>query len=512
LNYLKNWAKEKGNSQNLPELKEQFNYIVQLCEDIIENFDFKEESASKLEDMIKTFYESKNFTNYFKQENSIDVIDDISLIVQSTNKEVFWLDFSSGNITNSNSFLLKDEIDYLSKNKYYNEPKKEINLQLKQWLNGVLNCNNKLVLCIINDSEKEKHPLQIRIECLFGKSIGNIVHIIDTPETFSRNFELKDSLEESKNITLPMAQSYLKADALKDIEKRNTESSSSIEKFIEYPFDWVMQYVAKFSNNVGFDLPGENLLKGNVAHKTIELLIKTYPNLDFKETDIDNVFMSVIEAEAAIFFQPEKRFELSEFKYRFFKAFKNLIQIIQLNNFTVEGLEYEFGKETPCVIAELLGNVTGKIDLFVKDSDNNPFIIDLKWGYSDKKYVEKIKNNEAIQLTIYTAAINNRELSNTGYFMLNQNKFITAVENLKGNNILVVESQISNQEVLDKIKRSLEFRWDEIKKGKLEMGDNVSLEGLHYHNENGVISLPEDNKVKKEYPYSGYKLFKGLLK
>jgi hypothetical protein len=407
---------------------------------------------------------------------------------------------------------LKDEIDFLSQNKYYNTPEKGINLQLKQWLNGIINCNNKLVLCIINDTEKEKHPLFIRLESLFGKSISNIMHIIDTPDTFSKYFELKVSLEPSKIISLPMAQSYLETDVLKKIAKRNTDSASSIEKFIEYPFDWVMQYVAKFSNNVGFALPGENLLKGNVAHKTIELLIKKHPTLDFEETDIDKVFMSVIEAEAAIFLQPEKRFELSEFKYRFFKAFKNLVQIIQLNNFTVAGLEYEFGKENPCVIDELLGNVTGYIDLLVKDSKGNPFIIDLKWGYSDKKYVKKIENNEAIQLAIYTAAIKNRELSNTGYFMLNQNKFITAVENLKGNNIFAIDSQINNQEVLDKIKRSLEFRWSEIKLGKLEIGDNVSLAGLDYHNENGVISLPEDKKVKKAYPYSGYKLFKGLLK
>jgi hypothetical protein len=512
LRFLKDWAKGKGKSQSLVELKEQFTYIVQLCDDIIENFDFENESSLKLEDMIKNFYESKNFTNYFKQEHSIDVIDDVSLIAKPTDKEVFWLDFNSENIIKSNQFLLKEEIDFLSQIKSYNAPEKKINLQLKQWLNGIINCNNKLVLCIIDDTEKEKHPLFIRLESLFGDSVSHINQIIDTPDAFSKFFQLQESLMISNKIALPLAQPYLEVDALKDIEKRNTESASSIEKFIEYPFDWVMQYVAKFSNNVGFDLPGENLLKGNVAHKTIELLIKAKPTLDFKETDIDGVFMSVIKAEAAIFLQPEKRFELSEFKYRFFKAFKNLIQIIDLNKFTVEGLEYEFGKETPCVIDELLGNVTGYIDLLVKDSEGNPFIIDLKWGYSDKKYVKKIENNEAVQLAIYTAAIKERTLSNTGYFMLNQNRFITAAKNLKGNNIFVIDSIVDNQEVLDKIKKSLEFRWSEIKRGTLEIGDNVSLAGLDYYNEKGVISLLEDKNVKKENPYSGYKLFKGLLK
>ena len=49
----------------------------------------------------------------------------------------------------------------------------------------------------------------------------------------------------------------------------------------------------------------------------------------------------------------------------------------------------------------------------------------------------------------------------------------------------------------------------------LEIGDNCSLENLLFHKGENVISLPKDtknDKLKKEYPYSGYKLFKGSLK
>src|SRR5690606_36964681 len=149
------------------------------------------------------------------------------------------------------------EIDFLIKYQNYNTPEKEINLQLKQWLRGIIHCHNKLVLCIINDSEKEKHPLYLRLESLFDKSICNIIHTIETPADFKKYFEFDSHLEPSIDIALPMAQSYLETDVLKMVQKRETESASSIEKFIEYPFDWVMQYVAKFSNNVGLDLPGE---------------------------------------------------------------------------------------------------------------------------------------------------------------------------------------------------------------------------------------------------------------
>ncbi|MBI6121026.1 PD-(D/E)XK nuclease family protein [Salegentibacter maritimus] len=510
--YLKKWAEEKRKSKSILELKEQFSYIEQLCENILKNFDFENENVSKLEDMIKSFYEAKNFTSYFKQADSVDVLGDISLIAEPINKEVFWIDFNAAKIRSSNQFLLKDEIKFLAENGWYNEPEKEIKLQLKQWLSGIINCKDKLILCTLENNENEKHPLHLRLASLIQNSTKKITISINSPTDFSKHFQADFDFKQSETINIPIAQSYLTTDALKNIKEREKESASSIEKFIEYPFDWVMQYVAKFSNNIGLDLPDENLLKGNVAHKTIELLFTQFPELDLNDFIIEEVFVDVIKSEAAIFLQQEKRFELSEFKYRFIKSFKNLVQLIKLNDFKIEALEYEFGRENTCLIDECLGNVNGYIDLFLKDPEDNPFIIDLKWGYSDKKYIKKIENNEAIQLAIYTAAIKDRDMAKTGYFMLNQNKFITAVKNLKGNNITEINSQIKNREVLDKIKTSLEFRWSELRQGRVEIGDNFSLSELKYYSEKGVISLPVDGKIKKEYPYSGYKLFKGMLK
>lgn len=513
INHLLSWALERQKSQGFPEMKEQFQYIAQLCKNVLNNFNFKEGTAVELEEMIKSFYEAQSFTNYYKQQKSVEVLKDISAIAQPTNKKVFWLDFNGESLQKRASFLLEEEKKFLKEKDCYSNPENEFNLQLKQWLNGIINCNNQLTLCVIENSDKEKHPLHIRLEGVFGESSKNIIKKINSIGDFIAYFEMcETALLPSKNILLPLAQDYLNSNVLKDIQKRTVESASSIEKFIEYPFDWVMQYVAKFSNDVGFNIPDGNLLKGNVAHKTIELIFRKFPKFDFNETDLEAIFKRVLESEAAIFLQPEKRFDLSEFKYRFFKSLKNLIEIIKLNKFKIEALEYSFGKDTNCVIDELLGNASGYIDMYVSDRQGNPFIIDLKWGYSDKKYIKKIENNEAVQLAIYTAAIKQRKLANTAYFMLNQNKLITAAENLKGNHILQIDSEVNNQEVLNKIKTSLEFRWSEIKQGKLEIGDNFSLEGLQYHNEKGVIGIPEDKKVKKAYPYSGYKLFKGVLK
>ena len=148
------------------ELKEQFSYIEQLCGNILKNFDFENENVSKLEDMIKSFYEAKNFTNYFKQEDSVDVIEDISLIAEPINKEVFWIDFNAAKIKTSNQFLLKDEIDFLATNGWYDKSEKEINLQLKQWLHGIINCKDKLILCVVENNDNRKTSITYKI----GKS------------------------------------------------------------------------------------------------------------------------------------------------------------------------------------------------------------------------------------------------------------------------------------------------------------------------------------------------------
>ena len=90
---------------------------------------------------------------------------------------------------------------------------------------------------------------------------------------------------------------------------------------------------------------------------------------------------------------------------------------------------------------------------------------------------------------------------------------------LKGSNVDIIPEKYSNQDILDKLRKSLEYRWkDEIKKGKLEMGESFPLKELQYF-ENGVfsknegvlISLPEKSSKKKEYPYTGFDLFKGTL-
>ncbi len=512
LQYLYVWAQEKQKGKVIQELKEQFLFIENLCNEILNSFDFKNDDVKGLENMIKSFYDAKNFTNYKKQQKSVQVFKDVSSLALPVNETVYWLDFYEQQIYTIAEFLLKEEKVFLNEYAYFYNTQKQLKLHLYQCLRGLINCDKKLILCFIENKQQQKHQLHIRLESIFKNQYSKIVKTINTINDLNEllSFENKNCIDVTK-INIPEAKDYFNSNTFQYISNREIESASSIEKFIHYPFDWAMQYTSKFSSSIGITLPNENLIKGNVAHKVIENLFEISNQFEFKRELIDKEFNNVINQEGAYYLQPENRFKLSEFKFRFLKSFSTLVNFIKVNNFKIESCEYSFGTNSDCVIDEALGKVRGAIDLYLIDSKGVPFIIDLKWTFSEKKYIEKIENNEAIQLALYAAAINKRDLSKTAYFMLNQNKIITAAKGLNGENIITIDTTDDNTIVLDKVKQSLEYRWSELKNGKLEMGEGHALNSLDYHKEKNIIKLPSEKKNKKENPYTGFKLFKGKL-
>ena len=511
--YLVKWIESKIAKGVGLEIKEQFIHLNNLCKNaivIIKDKTVLSESISE----INNIYSTKSFANYYKQQKSIDVIGNVSNIASECDKEVYWLDFYNSSInTKYNDSFLYEEKQYLKDNFSYYNSENQIELVQHQWLKGLNFINNKLILCTISGT-KEKHPLLIRMETLIPDldKIKIEVNSVDDVEFISRG-----DLVESEIKNLPTPQYYLQSDVIKNIKPRHKESASSIEKFIEYPFDWVMKYVAKFEDNMGLELPSINLIKGNVAHKTIEKLFnriieKNNKSLEISKDEFNEELDNVLRQQAYVFLEKEHRFELSEFRFTLYKSFKSLIDIINTNKLSLKSCEYKFGWGKDLIVDEALGKLLGSIDLLLEDYSNNPFIIDLKWTFSDKKYKEKIEKGEAIQLALYSASINKRELSRTAYFMLNQNVLITS-SSLKGKNIHHIPVDYDNQDVLDKLKFSLEYRWKQIKNGDLEIADGLPLKELEYHVEVGTLPLSEGiKKTKKSYPYSGYNLFKGTLK
>ncbi|TVR38381.1 MAG: hypothetical protein EA392_09785 [Cryomorphaceae bacterium] len=517
LQFLQKWIQEKCKAGLPPEIREQFTYLDSLCQQTLQLIP-EQGNAKEIEKIFQGIYESTHFTNYQRQQNSVCVVDDFGAVASTTAKEVVALNFYDHPLKATvGKFLLHEEREFLKDHSTYYSPEAQVNLQLEQWVRGIARTQNKLKLCFIEQEGVDKHPLHIRMESLFGESTENILAVVQDIQNDIALIDraiFQSAFETQRMLPLQEQVEALSDQTFKIIPRRPVESVSSLERFIEYPLDWVLQYVALFEDNRGLSIPSDNLLLGNIAHKVVENLFIQHAigqsTFNISENEFKITFDHVIHTEGATFLQPENRFAMSAFRYKLWKSVRNLQEIITGNNFVVEACEQSFGYDEDCIVDEALGYVRGYIDLLLKDSNGQHFIIDMKWTYSDKKYIKKIEDGAAIQLALYTAALNEREQARTAYFLLDQGKLLTAAD-LKGRGVQKVPSTAGNSEILSKLKRSLEFRWSELRQGKVEFGEGPDLSSLAYHQEPNLIPLPEENNTKKTIPYTGFNFLKGTL-
>jgi ATP-dependent helicase/nuclease subunit B len=516
ISYLLSWSSRAVYSKQNQPLKEQFHYLYELFVKL-NNLILDEKNLLAIENAFNIVYESSNFTNYQKQENSVLCINHLGNVVSECEKTAIITDFyGSINKKDVNKLLLKEEQEFLKENHiFYNFYDQLI---VSNLLRGLSKINKQLILCYFEDDKTEKHPFQIRMETLFSNLDTTILQSIEVPDDLSKikQWSLNQfPLISSKQISLPQGTDYFESKKIQHLNKREIESASSIEKFILYPFDWVLEYKLNMRAYQGIQLGRENQLKGKIAHKVIENIFSKLKNKQVSEFKISlaefvSEFNQVVKQEGVLFLQPEKRFELGEFKSKFKKSFYNLIDILIKNELTIESCEYAFGYEDPFYLDEIESNLNGYIDLLLKNKKGDFVVFDLKWTFSEKKFKQKIENNEEIQLALYTAALKDTTNIITGYFLLNQNKLITTAD-LLGNYIVKIPSKYTTADVLSKIEKSVRYRWNEIKSGKLEIGDGLSPDMLAYSTQNELIQLPLKGKLKEVNPYTGFELFKGQL-
>lgn len=519
LSYLVHWSKKRLQSGLEPILAEQFSKLNDLCKEVLDLIT-DDLSIDEIQQLFRHVYSSANYTNYIKQQSSVTRLDQLSSIAEKTDKHTFWIDCKANDIHQYPlGFLQETELEYLTlQNLEVHSISSFLKLQYQQEMRGLLNLNGTLNIFVVDG--EEMHPILLKIknlvpEELLEKVTTRIQSIKDVQE-----FEVivrKEKYQHFNRITLPTPQNYMELDQLSSIKRREVESASSMERFIHYPFDWVIERIAKLRATPEFDMPDEFLHNGNIAHSVIEILLERQSNSGAHKFNIDteevikNVLEQVIFNQGIHYLTPENKPKLSAFTDKLIRSIQSLQTFIKLNELTIIACEKNFGKENLCNMEEALGLVTGYIDLVLEDVDGNPVILDLKWTRSETKYKELIENNEAIQLALYAGALGARSTAKTGYYLLNQNKLITPVE-FKGDTVTVINPNFSIQETLNKLKKTLVARNNELAEGKLEIGEAAQLSDLDIMNYDGII-LPNNKskKEKKANPYTGYDLFKGLI-
>lgn len=208
----------------------------------------------------------------------------------------------------------------------------------------------------------------------------------------------------------PIGEIRVNPDVLSKILKPS-DSYSSIDTLVNAPFDYLMGNMGGLAAPEDDQELNENLMKGPIAHKVVELLVNKNKTRAYLLAEIqsrfdkqyDELFEQAMEAEkecAEFLKQPENKNMLALFKEDAKESIKRLIEIIKEKDLKPLGAEYEFSKPFGP-----FDNPHGYVDLLLEDGNGNLVIFDLKWSSRDVYQNAIEKRGEAYQLYMYKHAV-----------------------------------------------------------------------------------------------------------
>lgn len=251
-----------------------------------------------------------------------------------------------------------------------------------------------------------------------GESLGE--HPIITSLKQNKTF-YDDACAEGQKIILPtteptsvkkletIGEISINPDVLSEILKPS-DSYSAIDTMVNAPLDYVMENMGGLPAPEDDKEPNENLMKGKIAHKVVELLVNKNETEAYSLDDIqsrfndqyDELFKQAMDAEkecAAFLNLPENVNMLAVFKEDAKESIKHLIDMIKEKRLTPLRSEHEFSTSF-----DPFDNPHGYVDMLLEDQNRDLVIIDLKWSTRDV-FEKGINNGEAYQLYMYKYAV-----------------------------------------------------------------------------------------------------------
>ena len=146
---------------------------------------------------------------------------------------------------------------------------------VKTWSRPVASASKRMIF-VLHETDEEHHPLWDRIcACVHDWKEVDVEAFLQKSRTFPE-LNLKTTIV--KHMPLP---SYNRWWRIKDpslLGPRETESYSSLNSFIQSPYQWVLRYRAGLRPGKLVEMAAGNLLKGSLIHRLIEDFINDCTN------------------------------------------------------------------------------------------------------------------------------------------------------------------------------------------------------------------------------------------
>jgi hypothetical protein len=292
-----------------------------------------------------------------------------------------------------------------------------------------------------------------------------------------------------------------------DAFSRKEESYSSINSLLMTPVDYLLDYV-KVYRQYGIDeLADIPTTEGNVAHAYIETLGAMCSNdpkamLIKHREDYDSLFERVLSEKGLVMYLEANMLENKSFRAGLKESVGIVLGIIIENGLAIKGFEYELTADIPNI-----GPVFAKIDCLLRDpSDGKYVIIDFKYN-PGKTYFNKIEENRELQLAVYRKLVEEKlgEVKFIGYYAIPRKKLYTPDNTLKDNPAIEAVPREYSPDILEMALKGYVFRWNQLRSGWAEEGEDLALEELDYYHQPGLYPLEVNYDDKKNAKLSDEK-------
>ena len=466
------------------ELQSQLGTVISFFKQLLETLEGRDSiTYEDLEKSINTIYQPTSIVQARAQVGSLKVIENYQQLVD-TPDSLLWLDCCGADvITDRYDFLSAQERTWLNKQDGILIPLLQDILELnrKEMITTLSKIPNGITLITADYHHNQKmaeHPFIAELKMQRGDKLEIREGGTDLPHTSSKPI-LK---------VLPKPEYNLGT----VVYAGRSESNTSIETLINYPFDYAVHYVAKLGEPCKKELGTIERVTGLVAHLFIQNLVN-----DVKQTDGGNPLRAIsdlvdkefdrrldkaVQSTGLALLLKENEVEYNNLKYLLRQSVKTLVAIMEQECLTPVGCEMKY--EEPVFSDGSAFNA--RLDMELTDAGGDAVIFDFKWSYS-AYYCEKIKNGTAVQLALYRKELEQKgkRVKAVGYYLLPKciletSDFNTFVDTKTNKVIIHHIDPPANINLFERIQNSVFKRLEDIKAGVIEEGEEMDIKDLSY--------------------------------
>lgn len=466
-------------------------------------------SYADLDKHVRTIYQPTAMTQAHAQVGALEVVSSYEQLVD-TPKKLVWLDCSEADQrADQYEFLSAAERQWLDSQDRVSIPT----------LKNILEFNRKEMVCAI--SKVKESVILVTSEYHHNQKLAEHPLVAELKMLRGDNLELSEGeinlpMSEEKEISIPSPKEQYDLGKINPAQR--SESNTSIDTLINYPFDYTVDYIAHLGKSSKNDTVSPQKAKGLVAHHVVQSLVSRVSGKDgirriaemkdILKNDYEAILQNSINVTGLILLLKENQMEYNSFKDQLKRSIDSLILIMEHHNLFPVGCELKY--ENP--LGETIGDFNARIDLVLNDAEGRAVIFDLKWSYSDY-YGNKIKDGKALQLDLYRKELeeSGKMVSAVGYYLMPKCQLDTPdFETYKDKHIdKIIINHIDPPQGIDiftQIENSVKQRRDEIENGSIEEGEGMDILQLPYsqayikHGGMLLVGQAQKKRATKVYP------------